>query len=174
NFRNKQRQDHPEAPPDAAFNYVLMLLVDVADPGLTILPTHRLLHDSERFDPTLVGKLGSRHRVTPRPDRAALLAAMREPTPGHPIGIALAQTPATYLTVDIERAPAADPVSRLDVSVLHHEILQRQLCLESVELEAQRYLIYSRVVGGILDLVEMGAGQAAFLLRPPDVSDVVE
>ena len=69
NFRNKQRQDHPEAPPDAAFNYVLMLLVDVADPGLTILPTHRLLHDFERFNPALVEQLSGRHRVISRPDR---------------------------------------------------------------------------------------------------------
>jgi len=174
NFRNKQRQDHPEAPPDAAFNYVLMLLVDIADPGLTILPTHRLLHDFERFDPTLVSKLGSRHRVTPRPDRAALLAAMQEPTQGHRIGIALAQTPATYVTVDVERAAAADPVSRLDVSVLHQEVLQRELGLEPAELESERYLSYSRDVGGLLDRVERGAGQAAFVLRPPAVSDVVE
>ena len=173
NFRDKQRQDHPEAPPDAAFNYVLMLLVDVADPGLTILPTHRLLHDFERFDPTLVSKLGSRHRVTPRPDRAALLEAMQEPTPGHRIGMALAQTPA-YFTVDVEQAGAADPVSRLDVSVLHHEILQRELGLEPAELESERYLSYSRDVGALLDRVETGAGQAAFLLRPPAVSDVVE
>ena len=182
NFRNKQRQDHPEAPPDAAFNYVLMLLVDVADPGLAILPTHRLLHDFERFDPALVNRLASRHRVTPRPDRAALLAAMQEPTLGHRIGMALPNVPSPaggglgggYFTVDIERAPAADPVSRLDVSVLHQEILQRELGLEPAELESERYLSYSRDVGALLDRVETGAGQAGFLLRAPAVSDVVE
>jgi uncharacterized protein (DUF1015 family) len=182
NFRNKQRQEHPDAPPDAAFNYVLMLLVDVADPGLTILPTHRLLHDFERFDPALVTRLATRHRVTPRRDRAALLAAMQESTPGHRIGIALAQYPSPsgggqgggYITVDIERAGAADPVSRLDVSVLHHEILQRELGLEPAELESERYLSYSRDVGALLDRLEAGAGQVAFLLRPPAVADVVE
>jgi uncharacterized protein (DUF1015 family) len=177
NFRDKQRQDHPEATPDAAFNYVLMLLVDVADPGLTILPTHRLLHDFERFDPALVGRLASRHRVTPRSDRAALLAAMHEPTPGHRIGVALGQTHSpslSYFTVDIQRASIADPVSRLDVSVLHREILQRELGLEPAELESERYLSYSRDVAAVLGRVETGAGQAAFLLRPPAVSDVVE
>ncbi|HEV3461144.1 MAG TPA: DUF1015 domain-containing protein [Candidatus Dormibacteraeota bacterium] len=172
NFRNKQRQDHPEASPDAAFNFVLMLLVDVAEPGLTILPTHRLLHDFERFDAALVSRLASRHRVTPRPDRAALLAAMQEPTAGHRIGIAL--TPTRYVTVDVEHAGAGDPVSRLDVSVLHQEILQREVGLQPAELESERYLSYSRDVGGLLDRIETGAGQAAFLLRPPAVSDVVE
>ena len=171
NFRNKQRVDHPDAPPDAAFNYVLMLLVDMADPGLTILPTHRLLHDFERFDPALVDRLARRHRVIPRRDRAELLAAMQEPTASHRIGIAVTSTRAT---VDIGSADAADPVSRLDVSVLHREILQRELGLEPDELESERYLSYSRDVATLLDRVETGAGQAAFLLRPPAVSDVVE
>jgi uncharacterized protein (DUF1015 family) len=170
NFRNKQRVDHPEAPPDAAFNYVLMLLVDMADAGLTILPTHRLLHDFERFDPALVDRLARRHRVVPRRDRSALLAAMQESTPDHRIGIALARS---CVTVDIARADTADPVSRLDVSVLHREVLQRELGLESAELESERYLSYSRDVATLLDRVETGVGQAAFLLRPPAVSDVV-
>src|SRR5438132_1419096 len=79
-----------------------------------------------------------------------------------------------FVTVDIERALAADPVSRLDVSVLHREILQRELGLKPDELESERYLSYSRDVATLLDRVETGAGQAAFLLRPPAVSDVVE
>ena len=182
NFRNKQLVDHPQAPPDTAFNYVLMLLVDMADPGLTIQPTHRLLHDFERFDPAWVDRLARRHRVVPRRDRAVLLAAMQEPVPDHRIGIALAPSLSPSgggrgggcVTVDIAPADAADPVSRLDVSVLHREILQRELGLEPAELESERYLSYSRDVATLLDRLETGAGQAAFLLRPPAVSDVVE
>jgi uncharacterized protein (DUF1015 family) len=185
NFRNRQRQEHPEAPPNAAFNYVLMLLVDVRDPGLTILPTHRLLHDFERFDPALVGRLARRHRVTPRANRAALLAAMQEPTSGHRIGMALTSTSSpsgggqgggrvTWYTVDIDRATGADPVSELDVSVLHDEILERELGLESTDVDTERYLSYSRDVGRLLDRIEAGTAQVAFLLRAPAVSDVVE
>ena len=60
------------------------------------------------------------------------------------------------------------------MSVLHHEILQRELGLEPAELESERYLSYSRDVGAVLDRLEAGAGQAAFLLRPPAVADVVD
>jgi uncharacterized protein (DUF1015 family) len=183
NYRNKQRLDHPEAPPDAAFNYVLMLLVDVRDPGLTILPTHRLLHDFDRFEPTFVDRLARRYRVTPRGNRAALLAAMQELTPGHRIGMATGQIPSpsgggqgggSYFTVELEGTAAADPVSRLDVSVLHREILERELGLAPEDVEQERYLSYSRDVEALLDRVEAGAAQAAFLLRPPAVADVVE
>ena len=192
NFRNYQRQRHPEAPADAAFNYVLMLLVDVRDPGLSILPTHRILHDLDRFDSTeLLQRLSARHRVVPRASRADLLAAMQADVPspsgggqggGHRIGIVLPPIPSPsgggqgggLYTVDIERPDAADPVSRLDVSVLHEEILQRELGLTPAELEQEGYLTYSRDVDGVLSRVESGAAQAGFLLRPPAVRDVVE
>jgi uncharacterized protein (DUF1015 family) len=190
NFRNYQRQQYPEAPPDAAFNYVLMLLVEVGDPGLTILPTHRILHDLDRFDATeLLHRLSERHRVVLRDDRAGLLAAMQEPTLRHRIGIALPPIPSLgkspsplagegrgggYYSIDIERPDAADPVSRLDVSVLHEEILQRELGLTPAELEQERYLTYSRDVDVVLSRVETGAAQAGFLLRPPAVRDVVD
>jgi uncharacterized protein (DUF1015 family) len=171
NFLNYQRQQHPEAPPDAAFNYVLMLLVDVRDPGLMILPTHRILHDLDRFDAAqLLRRLSARHRVVPRASRADLLAAMQEPTLGHRIGV----VSSTWYTVDIESPDAADPVSRLDVSVLHEEILQRELGLTPAELEQERYLTYSRDVEVVLSRVETGAAQAGFLLRPPAVRNVVE
>jgi uncharacterized protein (DUF1015 family) len=192
NFRNRQRLEHPDAPTDAAFNYVLMLLVDVRDPGLTILPTHRLLRDLEGFDPAaLLSRLTTRHRVVQQPDRAALLAAMQEPTPGHRIGLALApRSPSPsgnnvppplagegqgggYYTLDIKPTPSTDPVSDLDVSVLHREILQRELGLEEAMLEQERFVSYSRDAATALDQVEAGAAQAAFLLRPPAVADVV-
>src|SRR5207248_4315998 len=105
-------QQYPDAPPDAAFNYVLMLLVDVRDPGLTILPTHRILHDLDRFDATeLLRRLSARHRVVSRDSRAALLAAMQQVTPTHRIGKAFAiPSPAGggeqgggYYTIDIDQ-----------------------------------------------------------------------
>ncbi|HXN57085.1 MAG TPA: DUF1015 family protein, partial [Candidatus Angelobacter sp.] len=182
NFRNFQRQQHPEAPPDAAFNYVLMLLVDVRDPGLTILPTHRVLHDLAGFDATqLLRRLSEQYRVVPRGSRDDLLAAMQDKRPspsgggqggGSRIGLAL--PPTSYYTVDIDDGEAADPVSQLDVSVLHREILGRLLGLQQAEVEEERYLSYSRDVEAVLMRVEAGSAQAAFLLRPPAVQDVVE
>ena len=179
NFRDKQRRENPEAPPNAAFNYVLMLLVDVQDPGLIILPTHRVLHDLEGFDaPAFMRRLTARHDVVPRAGRAAVLAAMRERTPSHRVGIALGgegrggELPA-FATVDIERRASTDPVSQLDVAVLHREILEGELGLQELLLEQERYVSYARDVDAVLDRVAAGEAQAAFLVRPPAVSDVV-
>jgi len=48
------------------------------------------------------------------------------------------------------------------------------LGLHQAEVEEERYLSYSRDVDAVLTRVETGTAQAAFLLRPPAVQDVVE
>jgi uncharacterized protein (DUF1015 family) len=171
NFRNKMRLDHPHAPADAAFNFVLMLLVDVRDPGLLILATHRLLHDLEGFDAAwLLDRLRTKYRLSSWADAQDLRAAMQEPSTDHRIGLALGRL---YATLDIPRRPATDPVSELDVSILHHEILEGELRVGESMLEQERYVSYSRDLDAILERVEQGAAQAGFLLRPPAVADVV-
>jgi uncharacterized protein (DUF1015 family) len=196
NFRNKMRSEHPEAPADAAFNYVLMLLVDKADPGLTILPTHRLLHNVERFEESaFLAQLSGRYAVTPRTNEAALLDAMREPLDYHRIGLALPSTSsATFpsplagegqggglqagrglelFTVDVPKRASSDPVSELDVSVLHREVLEQSLGLAEADLESERYVSYSRDLDAVIKRVAEGTAQAVFLLRAPAVADVV-
>ena len=42
-YQREQMALHPETGPDAAFNFVMMTLVAFDDPGLLILPPHRLL-----------------------------------------------------------------------------------------------------------------------------------
>ena len=171
NFRNKMRIEHPEAPADAGFNFVLMLLVDVRDPGLMILPTHRLLHGLEGFDAhRLVDRLRARYQVTLRDGRQSLLAAMQTPFADHRIGVVL---PGKFATVDIARKPATDPISELDVSLLHTEILEQELSLGESMLEQERFVSYSRDLDTVLERVEQGSAQAALLLRPPAVNDVV-
>jgi uncharacterized protein (DUF1015 family) len=43
-YRGEMRSKYLQAPASAAFNYRLVALVSMDDPGLVILPTHRLIH----------------------------------------------------------------------------------------------------------------------------------
>ena len=171
NFRNKMRAEHPEAPADGAFNFVLMLLVDATDPGLVILPTHRYVHDLVGFDADrLIEGLEQRFRVTQYATRDALVDALRQEVDGHRFGAVLAKR---QVSIDVPRRAVADPVSSLDVSVLHRDILEGELGLAEAAVDEERYLGYSRDLEAVLERVDAGAAQAAFLLRPPAVSDVV-
>jgi uncharacterized protein (DUF1015 family) len=172
NFRNKQRLAYPQAPPDAAFNFVLMLLVATDDPGLMILPTHRLLRGMDGFNGrALVERLRGRATVRQMRDRGSLLAEMEAEVEGHRIGIASA---AGLWTLDLPRdAGTASPVGALDVVALHREVFERELGLHEGILDSELHLSYSRNPGYVLDQVDRGQAQAAFLLRPPRVSDVL-
>ena len=43
--RDRMRALHPEAGPEAPWEFIMMFLVNSRHEGLTVLPTHRLLHD---------------------------------------------------------------------------------------------------------------------------------
>ena len=42
-YQEEMQAKHPDAPPNAGFNYTQVALVSMDDPGLVILPTHRLV-----------------------------------------------------------------------------------------------------------------------------------
>jgi len=45
NYQEEMKSKHPEAPANAGFNYRMAAMVSMSNPGLTILPTHRLIFD---------------------------------------------------------------------------------------------------------------------------------
>lgn len=50
-FRDEMRERHPEAGADAPFNFIMVYLSNMDHPGVTILPTHRMLKQVDGYDP---------------------------------------------------------------------------------------------------------------------------
>ena len=50
NYQKHMQERYPERGGRASFNYVLMYLANMHQPGLSILPTHRLISSKEPFD----------------------------------------------------------------------------------------------------------------------------
>jgi uncharacterized protein (DUF1015 family) len=173
NYRDRQRRLHPDAPSDAAFNYVLTYLVDASDPALVILPTHRMLHDVEDFDGhSLLRRLGQKAKISSIPVPSSFPSRLVGDGGGwHRIALALPDH--QYFALDFAHRSSPDPVENLDVTVLHEEIFEAELGLHEGVLESERHLSYSRDAATVLRAVETGAAQAAFLLRPPTVADVL-
>jgi uncharacterized protein (DUF1015 family) len=171
-YGDRQRAAHPEASPRAAFNYVLMLLVDADDPQLRILPTHRLIHDVAGFDPeVLLQRLRRRFTVTPLSDVAALLEALRHEEATHQVGLVLPGP--TYYLVRIPRLRTPHPVDGLDVAALHRELIVPEVGLREGELDDERHFAYTRDPAVAVERVRSSQAQAAFLLQPPRVPDVL-
>lgn len=79
-YRDGMRTKHPDAPSNASFNYRLVTLVSMEDPGLVILPTHRLIRSHGKME---MGRASAFERaakyfeVTEVESRAALEQAIR-------------------------------------------------------------------------------------------------
>jgi uncharacterized protein (DUF1015 family) len=191
NFRN-ERQAHDSATRDAARrrldSFVLMNLVQADDPGLVILPTHRII----RRRPACAGEaltaaLARHFRITPFPLDAdnplrSLRIALTDLARRQAAGIACAvygggaqvlvlelTDPTISQTLLAEgHAPA---FAHLDVAVLHRLLVEGILGVPST-VQADDSIQYTRDESQALAAVTTEKASLALFLNPPRVDQV--
>jgi uncharacterized protein (DUF1015 family) len=172
---------------DGRAEYVMVTFVRIETNGLTILPTHRLVHSLGHFDWAKFA--GDAHAIFDWEEVhmrgsagewmeqfiAKLTAAGREqPAMGAYAGpgrIALLRLRAN---VDLGGALAelAPTLRHLDVILLHRLVLERLLGVDAQAVREERNLSYFREAALACDMVDQGRGQIAFLLNPTPVDAV--
>jgi uncharacterized protein (DUF1015 family) len=146
-----------------------MTFVNMYNPGLRILASHRVLHNLPDFEPlAMLEKLNRGFTVQPMPDLNAIYAAWREP---HPTAVRFGVVPQGLGTVYLLETPRDQ---RLDVQVLHQAILRDALGISDEAVREEKYLHYVRGANAAADMVSRGEAQAAFLMEPPTVDQVAE
>jgi len=177
-YRNERRAAFPTSGSNAAFNFIMMALVEFSDPGLVVLPTHRMVRGL-RAD-ALSGLRDSLSAyfdsdVTPLnfPLSANALSQMLKPMNGGQIVLGvlgLERDSLVVLRLRDARAVAylmpadrSEAYCRLDVSVLHHVILQHLLGVGE-----GKDISYTRSELEAWRRVTAGEFQLAFLLKPVD------
>ncbi len=178
NYRREMREAQPEAPPDAAFNYVMVAFVSMDDPGLTILPTHRLIHSYDRLKSgEVLEKAKVYFNVTPQPSKEALDKEMaRETASDRRLGF----YDGAYFLLQLndpnimaEVAPDRVPEWRmLDVSILHEGLIERILGLDKESVARQENIRYLREVEEGVQAVDRGQAQFLFILNPTRIQEV--
>jgi uncharacterized protein (DUF1015 family) len=171
-----QRRAAGDTAPDAPHNFLLMYLCAMDDPGLVILPTHRVWRGALRTDwLARVGEHFDLERVT---DREVFARLARETQPG---SLALHCADATYLLHLRQRDRGAvdrllsgvHPVIRtLDVSVLDGFLLGDVLGIDCARAGQEGMLTYTHDDRQALEVVDRGEAAAAFLLRSPRMTEV--
>jgi uncharacterized protein (DUF1015 family) len=131
--------------PDAASRFTLALLTDLDDPGLEVLPTHRVLKAG-------VAVTGGE----PMPSLEATLAALR--------GRVAA---GTYRGHQFQLLPLEGDVALVE---LHEQVIDNILGKRSPE----DFLVYTRDPAEAVRWVDEGAGAAAFFLGRPDLRQVLK
>jgi uncharacterized protein (DUF1015 family) len=162
-----------------AHRYTLMCLVSLQDPGLTIFGTHRLLSD---LDPDAQERLAEGIREHFEIEEVA--EDDLDPAGSEGTGV-FGYIDAHFRrgfrlrlkdTVAIDEALGgrSEAYRRLDAVILEELILKRTLGISDQDIAAKRGLGYATGVAEALGLLDEGAYQAAFLLRPTPVEQVRE
>jgi uncharacterized protein (DUF1015 family) len=155
-------------------DFLMMALASISDPGLALLPTHRILKASPLSPAETIERLRSMFVVelSPAATLGEVLAARVKPqTPA--FGLVLPEGNAFILTphnsaalIDGEPGLGSRELRALDVSVLHSIILERILGVTGTE-----HLAYTRDPAEAISAVAEGAA-AAFLMNPPTVDQM--
>lgn len=175
------RREQAGAPRDLQpYDAVLMLLAPLEDPGLTVLPTHRVTTTPLPSSGDITRMLGEAFEVQEFPVAAGNRTAARQAfidalrTQGRSVptfGLAL-KGEHRYATLALKPAfrpsAQASPRARLDVSLLQ-QLVVAKLCPTQQEQEA---ILYTKDDHEALDWVAEGRGTGALLLNATKVSEV--
>ena len=178
NYRNEMRKKHPKASAKAAYNYALVSMVSMDDPGLVILPTHRLIHDYAAKTPgQILADAVEYFEVTAIPDRGALEAAMGQATAedrriGFYDGSYHLLRLKSHEMMDRLVPERAAEWRQLDVSILHELAIERVMGINKAQVEAKTYLDYFRDLNLALAEVDAGRATCAFILNPTRIAEV--
>ncbi len=180
NYQKLRRQQAGTPTGLHSYDSVLMLLTALEDPGLTVLPTHRVTTTVLPAYDRVQSLLGTTFDLQEFPFTAATQAATRAKfietmrTTGRTVpvfGLAL-KGDSRYVTLGLKpahRPPAqASPRAKLDVSLLQ-QLVVTTLCPTQEEQEA---ILYTKDDHEALDWVAKGSGTGALLLNATKVSEV--
>ena len=175
-FRDECRAAANKPDPNAPHEFVMATLVDMSDPGLVVLPTHRTVANLAAFEPRgFRDKLAKHFTIDVQPSLEKLLVTMKSGK--HSIGMRDARGFGLLRpkNVDALRPLFANKPPlwhTLDVAILHVGILEALLGIDEIRLREEANVTYWREPEKAAELVEDGKAQLAFFLNPTPVDEV--
>lgn len=178
NYRDESRPAAGDGAAPAAWNHALVTLVSMSDPGLVILPTHRLVHSYARMTGAqLLAAVAPFFEVARLDGDAALQSALAGAQPERPRfgfydgghAVLTLRSPDAMAALAADRAPAW---RSLDVSVLHRIILETALGLSPDSIARQENIRYLRDAAPGRAAVDRGEADFLFILNPTRMDQV--
>ncbi|MGC9357309.1 MAG: DUF1015 domain-containing protein [Anaerolineae bacterium] len=170
-YRDEMREQHPDAPATSAFNYTMATFVSMSDPGLVILPTHRLIHDYDKMNgEEVLRALEPYFEVQKMNSRAQMESGLGTATPDHPrFGFYNGDYHLLILKsleAMADLVPERDPSWRaLDVAVLHEIVIEHVMGLSKESVARKENLEYLRDSTPGYEAVDQGEADFLFLLN---------
>jgi uncharacterized protein (DUF1015 family) len=181
NFRNECRAEAKSSNPDAPYEFVMMTFVNMNDPGLLVLPTHRVVHSLDSFSAENFQHCAQEFFATVdvdsaiSPEKAGEMLRHQGRTGTALLAVTLDRT----FLLHSPKPPAAKFLSglserqqSLDVVQLHKCLLEGVLKLSEESIRNQQNLSYLRATAEAMSQVRNREADIAFLMNPCPVQAV--
>jgi uncharacterized protein (DUF1015 family) len=169
-------------------NYVMMYLSSMEDPGLIILPAHRLLKEvpsedrgsfilkaKEYFDIITIGCDNNRRNE----DLAQFISLLKSNASKHCIGVCMKDRPELYLLIlksgvmgEMFGHELPKVLINIDVTILTRLLFMKILGFDQSRLDNERLIAYSSIEKEAVNAVVSGKHDIAFILNPTKIQQV--
>ena len=191
NYRNERRKAADSFTGEEGYNYVSMFLARLEDPGLTILPAHRALFNLTNFNPHRfesdlnryfnIERIDFDHKSEAKDLQTILDTMAHRADSSHVFGMRVKGEHSYYLLTlrnegDLDALlPAKSPAyRRLDVSILHHLIIDRLLGIKMETHKLGLNIEYIKDAEEADKRVHNGDVELVFFMNPTKVHEVQE
>jgi uncharacterized protein (DUF1015 family) len=182
NYQQEVLEQRKELTEEDGINFVLMALIDVDDPGMLVLPTHRLLfalppevcdrltHEylARYFDVSTLSQADPQHALRALAEtgqqRPSLLIQRADQT----LLLSLNGTGRAYM----EESGHSAAWNKLDVAIAQRLLLEAILKLSPEDMAAGSHVRYTHDTAQAFQAVQSGEAQAAILLNATPLQQV--
>ena len=162
-----------EEDPDAAYNFRMATLVNMYDKGLIILPTHRLIYNTNFNIEEFINKVKENFEVEEYKKEE-----IEEKIRGRKYSFGVYSAGKSYiLTLKNEnialneiKIDRSRDFKLLDVSILHNLIFEKYTVIKSNNVE--EHVKYERYIKKLFEKVDKGEFEAGFILNPTTAEQV--
>ncbi|MDR1607838.1 MAG: DUF1015 domain-containing protein [Deltaproteobacteria bacterium] len=191
NYSNKIKKTLKSVDENSAINYVMAYLCPMSDPGLCVLPTHRILQRLDKSNAEVLKALEplvdiKEYPFAPHGEKGArkLLSAklLEDNKKGLSVfGLYLSGADSCYLLKvrerikqeEVERDPATSQLAALDVTVLTQIVFQQGLGLSDEDMDDQDLIHYISSTTEAVRLITADQARAAFIINPTSLDEIL-
>ncbi len=189
NYRNEIMKGKDQFAPSASYNFVMMYLSSMQDPGLIIRPVNRMLsHAPEGTLDGFIKKAGTFFDIEVMDIgnkydeiQSSFVAKIRAGAKHGVIGAVIRGHKAVYVLKvkngvmgQLFEGEIPVPLRRLDVTITTKLVFQQILGLINAELDDEKRILYTSRTSKAFDAISSGNCVMALILNPTRLSDIEE
>ena len=182
NGTKKEQNSNGDSPAD----YIMMMCVSMEDPGLMILPTHRLARNVKDLDPEKIKS--SLNEVFDISDMGSdcdadmLTQKLSEDSHKHKIAMYIGEGDKKFYILTLRDENLLDQIltgeyvewKSIDTGILHGVIFDRALGIQAKNISKSENVKYNQGVEDSVTRVNEGEYQIAFFLNPTKIGQIKE